>query len=110
MLKKRKSTADTALPESNPSKLHKPDVPATQSDDNKRRPTGRLDKVRSVMPQGLNMSRKELRKEMRQLKKSRRNAYNRKEKVSLWLNFIYYHPSVSFYFIQEQDASWLISS
>ena len=96
MLKKRKSTADTASPESNPSKLHKPDVPATQSDDNKRRPTGRLDKVRSVMPQGLNMSRKELRKEMRQLKKSRRNAYNRKEKVNLWLYFIYYHPSVSF--------------
>ena len=48
------------------------------------------------MPQGLNMSRKELRKEMRQLKKSRRNAYNRKEKVNLWLYFIYYHPSVSF--------------
>ena len=92
MLKKRKSTADTALPESNPSKLHKPDVPATQSDDMKHRPTGRLDKVRSVMPQGLNMSRKELRKEMRQLKKSRRNAYNRKEKASLLFNFFKYHP------------------
>lgn len=79
MSKKRK--ADALPSEFNPSKLGKSDKSASQVDDVKRRPAGRLDKVRSAMPQGLNLSRKDLRKEMRQLKKSRRNAYSQKSKV-----------------------------
>lgn len=47
----------------------------------KRRPLGRLQKVRDIMPDGLKMSRKAIRKEMRNLKKSKRNAYNTKQKV-----------------------------
>lgn len=42
------------------------------------RPAGKLQKLRDEVPQGLKISRKSLRKEMRQMKKARRHAYHSK--------------------------------
>lgn len=45
------------------------------------RPAGKLHRVRKMLPTGMNISRKELRKEMRSMKKARRDAYYRKAPV-----------------------------
>lgn len=45
------------------------------------RPVGKLQNIRSQIPEGMKLSRKNLRKEMRQMKKCRRNAYSSKQPV-----------------------------
>jgi len=45
------------------------------------RPPGKLQKMKALIPKGMTLSRKELRKEIRSMKKARRNAYNNKTDV-----------------------------
>lgn len=48
------------------------------------RPSGRLQKIRKLLPPDMNMSRKELRKELRKVKKERRHAFYTKQPVSMY--------------------------
>jgi len=67
------------------------------------RPKGKLEKVKDLLPLGMNISRKALRKEMRQIKKARRHAHYTRQAVSCSalsfvtiLSFLRFDVSVSF--------------
>ena len=71
------------------------------------RPTGKLQKIRSQIPDGLKLSRKDLRKEMRQMKKARKHAYHSGSKVgvlslcsilNLWLIFVFKSLALIIYY------------